>query len=380
MNKRMEEITPFIVMDVLDKAGEMEKNGVNDVIHMEVGEPDFNIPQCAMEATVEAVRTGQTHYTNSLGDVELREEIANFYKSEYGVTLDLNQIVITSGSSPAILMAMMLVANENDEIIVSNPGYSCYRNFATAVGAKTVEYPISAEEGYQYDVERLRTYITDRTAAIVINSPMNPTGTLLRPDVMECLARLGVPIISDEIYHGLVYGNERAHTILEYTDESFVLNGFSKRFAMTGMRLGFLIFPKRYIRTVTNMNQNLFICAPSISQKAGLAALRGATVEINAMRETYDERRRFLLHRLNEIGLKVVAEPQGAFYVFADVRDFTDDCYKFAFSILEHCHVGVTPGVDFGSMGEGYIRFSYANSLDNIAEAMNRIERYLKKK
>jgi aspartate/methionine/tyrosine aminotransferase len=206
---------------------------------------------------------------------------------------------------------------------------------------------------------------------------MNPTGTLLEDSFLKEIATLGVPVISDEIYHGLVYEG-RARSILEFTDKAFVLNGFSKRFAMTGLRLGYLIAPKEYIRPLQKLQQNLFICAPSVAQQAGIAALNEAMEDVERMKAIYNERRIYMISRLKEMGFKIDAEPKGAFYIFCDARKFTKDSYKFAFDILEHAHVGVTPGVDFGTSGEGYIRFSYANSLENIKEAMDRIEAYLK--
>ncbi|MBQ1836034.1 MAG: aminotransferase class I/II-fold pyridoxal phosphate-dependent enzyme, partial [Paludibacteraceae bacterium] len=232
--------------------------------------------------------------------------------------------------------------------------------------------------GYQFDVERLKKVITPNTAAIVINSPMNPTGTLLEPSVMRDMAALGVPIISDEIYHGLVYGSAKAHSILEFTDEAFVVNGFSKRYAMTGLRVGYLIAPKRYMRDIQTIQQNLFICASSISQQAAVSVLSGAAdAEVDSMRKTYDERRVYLLDRLQSMGFDIKTEPKGAFYVFADASRFTSDCYKFAFDILEKCHVGITPGIDFGSRGERFVRFSYANSIENIKTAMDRLQSIL---
>ena len=190
------------------------------------------------------------------------------------------------------------------------------------------------------------------------------------------VASLGVPIISDEIYHGLVYEG-RAHSILEYTDKAFVLNGFSKRFAMTGLRLGYLIAPKSCMRSLQKLQQNLFICASSIAQQAGIAALRQADTDVERMKHIYDERRRYMITRLREMGFKIKVEPQGAFYIFADARKFTADSYRFAFDVLENAHVGITPGIDFGTGGEGYVRFSYANSLENIQTGLDRISQYL---
>ncbi len=375
-NPQVEQITPFIVMDVLEKANEMQKKGIS-IIHLEVGEPDFNIPECVATAAKDAYDRHQTHYTHSLGHPDLRAAIADFYQKEYGVKVNPECIVVTSGSSPAILLTLMLLCEPESEVIMSNPGYACYRNFTLAAHANPVLVPLRAVNGFQYDIEDIKKSITPLTRGIFINSPMNPTGTLLEESFYKEIASLGVPVISDEIYHGLVYEG-RARSILEFTDKAFVLNGFSKRFAMTGLRLGYLIAPKEYMRSLQKLQQNLFICAPSIAQQAGIAALTQAGEDVENMKAIYNERRIYMISRLKEMGFKIDVEPKGAFYIFADARKFTKDSYKFAFEILEHAHVGITPGVDFGTAGEGYIRFSYANSLENIKEGMDRIEAYLK--
>jgi aspartate/methionine/tyrosine aminotransferase len=375
MNPLINKMTSFIVMDVLEKAQEMEARGIN-IIHLEVGEPDFDMPACVAQAAQAAYNEGKTHYTHSLGDPDLRRAIADFYVSEYGVGVDLDCIVVTSGSSPAILMALMLLCEAGGEVILSNPGYACYSNFVLACNGVPVEVNLKAENGFLFDMDELKKAITPRTRAIFINSPMNPTGTLLSKEQMQELAALNIPILSDEIYHGLVYEG-KAHSMLEFTGEAFVLNGFSKRFAMTGLRLGYLIAPKKYMRSLQTLQQNLFICAPSTAQKAGIAALKQAEADVQRMRQTYNQRRLYMLQRLRGMGFTIHTEPQGAFYVFADARRFTTDCYHFAFDVLEKAHVGITPGIDFGSNGEGFVRFSYANSIENIKEAMDRLEKYL---
>ena len=374
-NPQIEQMTSFIVMDVLERANELQKQGI-DIIHLEVGEPDFDVPICVAEAAKSAYDLHRTHYTHSLGDLELRQEIAAFHQREYGVTVDPDCIVVTSGSSPAILLVMMLLCNPDSEVILSNPGYACYRNFVLAAQAKPVLVPLSEAKGLQYDIESIRKCVTPRTAAIFINSPMNPTGMLLDESFLKEVASLGVPVVSDEIYHGLVYEG-RAHSILEYTKNAFVLNGFSKRFAMTGLRLGYLIAPKSYMRSLQKLQQNLFICASSIAQQAGIIALRQATADVERMKQIYNERRMYMIGRLREIGFVIKVEPKGAFYIFADARKFTTDSYRFAFDVLEHAHVGITPGIDFGTGGEGYVRFSYANSLENIKEGLDRLSLYL---
>ncbi len=376
MNKAIDNITSFIVMDVLERAKAMQAQGI-DVIHLEVGEPDFDVPSCVAESAKSAIEQGVTHYSHSLGDADLRQAIAIFYHQEYGVTVNPDCIVVTSGSSPAILLAIMVLCEAGGEVILSNPGYACYSNFVRACNGVPVEVDLTAESGFQFNVEKVKQAITSRTRAIFINSPMNPTGTLLSGSVMQQLSELNIPILSDEIYHGLVYKG-KVHSILEYTQNAFVLNGFSKRFAMTGLRLGYLIAPPEYMRNLQVLQQNLFICAPSIAQRAGIAALTQASADVDRMRDIYNERRIYMINRLRQMGFTIHTEPQGAFYIFADASRFTTDSYRFAFDMLEKAHVGVTPGIDFGSRGEGYIRFSYANSLDNIKKALDRVEQYLK--
>ncbi|HEY9123641.1 MAG TPA: pyridoxal phosphate-dependent aminotransferase [Bacteroidales bacterium] len=376
MNPTIDKMSPFIVMEVLEKAQEMEKRGIN-IIHMEVGEPDFSVPVCVSEASIKAVAEGYTHYTHSLGMPELRDELARFYKKEYNVTVDPECIILTSGSSPAILTLLMLLCNTGDEVLVSNPGYACYRNFALACHAIPVDVPLSAHNGFQFDINEVLKAKTDKTRAMFINSPMNPCGVLIKDEVFEGLVKTGIPIISDEIYHGLVYEG-KTRSILEFTNEAFVVSGFSKRFAMTGLRLGYLIAPKKYIRSLQILQQNLFICAPSVSQYAAIAALKSAEEDVNSMRQVYNERRVYMISRLRAMGFIIETEPQGAFYIFADAGKFTNNAYQFAFEVLENAHVGITPGTDFGSRGEGFVRFSYANSLENLKEGLDRLERYLK--
>ena len=374
--QKVKEITPFIVMEVLEKAAEMEQQGIN-VIHLEVGEPDFSVPQCVSEAVQTAFNEGRTHYTHSLGDPELRKQIAEKYKEEYNVSVSPDQIIVTSGSSPAILLTLGVLCEADDEIIISDPGYACYANFIRFIGAKPINVPVYEEDGFQYRYEEIKKRITSRTRAIMINSPMNPTGNLLSLELMRDLVKFEIPIISDEIYHGLVY-EKPAHSILEVTDKAFVLNGFSKRYAMTGLRLGYVIAPKEYVRCMQKVQQNLFICASSTAQRAGIEALRSAKTDVDKMRETYNKRRKYLIERLSGLGFEIKVKPTGAFYVFVNAKHLSSDSYKLAFDILEKAHVGVTPGIDFGPNGEGFLRFSYANSIENIKEGMDRLKVYLK--
>jgi aspartate/methionine/tyrosine aminotransferase len=377
ITKRAEEIRPFIVMDVLERAQELESQGEH-VIHLEVGEPDFDTPACVRAAGERALREGKTHYTHSLGLLELRQAICEHYLKRYGVEITPEQVIVTSGTSPAMLLIFGALLEAGDEVIISDPHYACYPNFIRFVDGIPVRVPVAEEDGFQFRPEEIRRMVSPRTRAIFINSPANPTGNLLSSERMAEIAKLGPMVISDEIYHGLVYEGEE-HTILEYTEESFVLNGFSKLYAMTGWRLGYVIAPSRFVRPMQKMQQNFFISASAMAQWAGVEALQNeeAAAEVARMVRTYDERRRYMIQRLKKMGFGITVEPTGAFYVLANAKRFSTDSYRLAFDILHNAKVGVTPGVDFGPNCEGYIRFTYANSLENIAEGMDRLERYL---
>jgi aspartate/methionine/tyrosine aminotransferase len=372
---RAQQIKPFIVMDVLERANALERAGI-DVIHLEVGEPDFDTPQCVKDAVCQALEEGQTHYTHSLGAFDLRQAISQYYLDTYDVVVNPDQIVVTSGTSPAMLLVFSALLEPGDEVIVSDPGYACYANFIKFLDGVPAEVPVYEEDGFQYRPEAIQARISDRTKAILINSPSNPTGNLLSARRMQSIAELAPYIVSDEIYHGLVYEGQE-HSILEFTQHAFVLNGFSKLYAMTGFRLGYLIAPEAFVRPIQKLQQNFFICANSVAQRAALVALQEAGPDVARMQHIYDERRQYMVKRLKELGFGITVEPTGAFYVFANARHISADSYQLAFDILEKAHVGVTPGIDFGANGEGYLRFSYANSMQNIAEGMKRIEAYL---
>ncbi|HYA04221.1 MAG TPA: pyridoxal phosphate-dependent aminotransferase [Syntrophobacteria bacterium] len=375
--RRAEEIRPFIVMDVLERAQALEKRGEH-IIHLEVGEPDFDTPAGIRAAGDRALAEGKTHYTHSLGLLELREAICDYYERRYRVRVSPDQVIVTSGTSPAMLLIVGVLTEPGDEVIISDPHYACYPNFIHFVGGKAVRVPVEEADGFQYRPEEIARKITAKTKGIFINSPANPTGNLLSPERMAAIAKLGPVVISDEIYHGLVYEGEE-HSILEYTDNCFVLNGFSKLYAMTGWRLGYVIAPPRFVRPMQKLQQNFFISANAMAQWAAVEALTSpaAADEVARMVRIYDERRRYMIQRLKGMGLGVTVEPTGAFYILANAKRFSGDSYRLAFDILDHAKVGVTPGIDFGLNAEGYLRFSYANSLENIAEGMDRLERYL---
>jgi len=265
------------------------------------------------------------------------------------------------------------------EIILSDPHYACYPNFVRFLDGEPTFVDIQAHDGFQLNPDDVARAVNEKTRGVLINSPSNPTGVVMEPERMKELAKLNIPIISDEIYHGLVYeGKERS--ILEFTKNAFVLNGFSKLYAMTGWRLGYLIAPPQYIRPIQKMAQNFFISAADFVQCGGVEALTNSSQHTARMRDTFNQRRLAMLPRLKEMGFKIEVDPTAAFYILADARRFSSDSYRFAFEILEESGVGVTPGIDFGSNAEGFIRFSYTNSLENILAGLDRIELYLKRR
>ena len=374
VSKRAEDMTSFIVMDVLERANEMERAGV-DIVHLEVGEPDFDTPACVKAAACKALDEGHTHYTHSLGLFELREGICHHFQKTYNVSVNPHQIVVTSGSSPAIFLAFAALLEKGDQVIISDPHYACYPNFVRFVDGVPVTIPVYEEDGFQYRPEAIREKISSKTKAIFINSPSNPTGNLLSEKRMREIAAMVDPpdapyIVSDEIYHGLVYEGKE-HSILEFTDRAFVINGFSKAFAMTGLRLGYVIAPQAFIRPMQKISQNFFISANAMVQRAGITALQDAGDDVKRMLQKYNKRRKFLIGRLKQLGFGITVEPTGAFYVFANAKHLSGDSYQLAFDILEKARVGVGPGIDFGKNGEGYLRFSYASSMEKIEEGMN---------
>ncbi|HSR11898.1 MAG TPA: pyridoxal phosphate-dependent aminotransferase, partial [Thermodesulfobacteriota bacterium] len=316
---------------------------------------------------------------HSLGLVELREAIAEYYFKQYGVEVSPDQIMVTSGTSPGMLLLFMSLLEPGDEVILPNPYYACYPNFICMVEGKPVFVKVYEEEGFQYRPEEIKALIGPKTKGIFVNSPANPTGNLTPPDRLRSIAGLGRTVVSDEIYHGLVYEGKE-HSILEFTRDAMVINGFSKLYAMTGWRLGYLIVPPEFIRPLQKMHQNFFISANAFVQWAGIAALRECKEEVVRMKEIYNTRRKFILGKLKEMGLGVTVEPTGAFYVLANAKKYSTNSFELAFDILKKAKVGCTPGIDFGDNAEGYLRFSYANSLENIEEAMRRLKRYFEER
>jgi aspartate/methionine/tyrosine aminotransferase len=371
----LDDVSAFYAVEVFQAAKALEAQG-RSVIHLEFGEPDFPTPEVVTQAAIEALRRGATHYTHSMGIPELRETICAYHNAKYGLALDAERVLVSAGTSVLMFLVMLLLLEPGDEVILPDPTYACYANFVRLARGVPVAVPIHESEGFQLDPAAVRARIGPRTRALLVCSPANPTGVVTRPEVLRELAELGLPVISDEIYHGLSYGG-RDHSVLEYTERAFVLNGYSKYFAMTGWRLGYLLFPPEVRPALMRLHQNVMISAPDFPQHAAIAAMREAVPVCEGYVREYDRRRLYVIERLAQIGLPLKYEPAGAFYVFADARHIAPDSLTLAMDILHETGVALTPGFDFGPGGEGYLRFSYANSLENLATALDRLEGYL---
>ena len=372
VSSRSGAITPFLAMEVMERGMAMARSGV-DVLQLGVGEPGFSPPPEVVDAVSAAVSRGHTHYTDSRGLYELREAIAADCHRRRGVQVSPDQVVVTSGSSPALLLVANLLLDQGDEVIIPTPHYPCYPNLVTVSGGCPVFVPTVPEDGYQIDVDRVRRVITNRTKGILVASPANPTGAVQSPKVMEDLAALGIPVLSDEVYDGLLYEGARNTSPLTLSEGCFVFDGFSKRYAMTGFRLGYVIAPITAIRRLVSLQQNLFISAAHFVQTAGLAALAHGEPHLEMMVAEYEKRRQCLVDGVRSLGLSVRVPPAGAFYVLADARHLNRDSLALAFEILERAHVALGPGRDFGDIAEGFLRFSFAASSNDIELALERL-------
>jgi aspartate/methionine/tyrosine aminotransferase len=375
VSARASAVHAFVVMDVVARAKELEAAG-HDVVRMDVGDPDFATPDVVTLAAEAAMEAGDTGYTQSQGLPDLRDAVAERFGSKYGVAVDAADIVVTQGTSPAMLLMFGALLDPGDEVIIADPCYPAYPNYIAFLGGVPVRVQARAADGFRMRIDEVEAAITPRTRCIMINSPSNPTGTVLPPEDLSALAevaeRHGLYVASDEIYHGLDFTGTD-HSILEFTDRAFVLNGFSKLYAMTGWRLGYLVAPRAFVRAAEVIQQNFFLCANHFVQVAGVTALLSAGDDVERMRATYDERRRFLVPALRGLGLGVEVEPTAAFYVFADARAWGGDSLALTYRLLEEADVAAAPGVDFGPGGEGFLRFSYATSRERLVEGVERL-------
>jgi aspartate/methionine/tyrosine aminotransferase len=351
---------------------------------MEVGEPDFPTPEPIRQAAVRALQGDALPYTEALGLPELREAIAGHYRARYGLSLPPERVVVTAGSSGALLLTMALLLDPGAELLMADPGYPCNRQFARAVNGEPVGLPVGPETGYQLTAELVERRWSARTAAVLVASPSNPTGTLIAPEALagihEVVRRHHGRLVVDEIYHGLTYGSAApVQSALALGDDLLVVSSFSKYFDMTGWRLGWLVAPPDAVRDLEKLAQNLFICPSTLAQRAALAAFLPETLEVlEARRRELQARRDLLVPALRELGFGVPVTPAGAFYVYADCSRFAADSFQFALDLLEQAGVAVTPGKDFGEhQPERYLRFAYTTSLPQLEEGIRRLGRFL---
>jgi aspartate/methionine/tyrosine aminotransferase len=375
-------ISSFHVMDLLRRAKQLEAQG-RDVIHMEIGEPDFAAPHTIVNAGVKQLLTGEIKYTAAAGLPELRQKIANFYQQRYGITVPIRRIFVTPGASGAFLLAFGVSLNPNETLLMTDPCYPCNSNFVSLFDANTQTIPVDASTNYQLTAELIQQRWTTTTKGVLIASPSNPTGTLIPEHelqrTIQTVQQLGGCFYSDEIYHGLVY-NQTAHSALEFSNDVFVINSFSKYFAMTGWRIGWLIVPEAFVDATEKLTQNIFIATATDAQYAALAALDDETlVELEHRRAEFAKRRDFLYENLLRLGFDIPVKPEGAFYIYAHCDKFTDDSYQFALDLLEQQAVAITPGKDFGSYQAHHsLRFAYTTSIERMAEAIARLKQFIR--
>lgn len=378
---RTAEIAPFYVMELLRRAKQLEAQG-RDIIHMEIGEPDFATPQAIVDAGAKQLKTGTVKYTSAAGLPELREKIADYYQSHYAVSVKKENIFITPGASGAFLLALAASVNPGDALLMADPCYPCNSNFIKLFNGLAVTLPVGASTGYQLTAELIEQNWDSSTKGVLIASPSNPTGTLIEPEAFaHCIYAVndrGGCFYSDEIYHGLVYGKQ-APTALKFSSNVFVINSFSKFFGMTGWRIGWLIVPDEFVETTEKLAQNMFISAPTLSQYAALAAFDEQTLaELEGRRAEFADRRDFLYNALIKLGFEIAAKPDGAFYIYANCAKFSGDSYQFAVDLLEAEGVAVTPGKDFGNFqAHQHLRFAYTTSIERMAVAVQRLERFV---
>lgn len=379
--QRVADIQSFKVMDLLRRAKELEASG-RDVIHMEIGEPDFSTAEPIVRAGQQALADGLTQYTPALGIQPLRQAIASFYKQRYDLDLDPARVVVTPGGSGALLLLSALLVDPGKTLMMADPAYPCNRQFLRLVEARAKLVPTEPDNGFCLTPNAVRSAWDESCAGLLLASPANPTGVVIPEADLRALCdtvrELGGHRLVDEIYHGLSYGME-APSVLQVDDDAFVLNSFSKYFGMTGWRLGWVVAPQAAVPELEKLAQNLYISAPSMAQYAALACFEADTLAIlEQRRASFAERRDYLLPALRELGMHIPFAPQGAFYIYADASALTDDTFRFCFDLLEAEGVAITPGLDFGSHhAERYIRFAYTTSMTNLQRAVERIRRFI---
>lgn len=386
ISKRAQAISPFHVMDILAQAKAMQARG-HDIIHMEVGEPDFETPKPIIEAGIKALKDARTHYTPALGLPELRQAIADWYQTHYNVKVSADRIIVTPGASGALLLVMGALLDKDNKVMLADPGYPCNRHFARFVEGDVNSVPVTAESHYQLTAQHVEEHWDANTRLALVASPSNPTGTVLSKTELGALSaavkKQQGTLIVDEIYHGLTYDGFQAPSALQVDDEAFVINSFSKFFGMTGWRLGWLVVPDGYTEVMDRLAQNLYLAAPTMSQYAALAAFEADTLTIlEQRRQILQQRRDALIPTLEQVGFNFTVKPQGAFYLYADcsalLNEQVPDSMVLSRYLLKEAGVAITPGLDFGNFeAEKHCRFAYTTSEGRLLEAAERIGKAL---
>ena len=382
--RRVEALGEEAAFEVLALAQAMERAGAN-IVHLEIGEPDFDTPEHIKEAAIDALKKGLTHYTPTPGLLELREAIAERMRGDYGVDVKPEEVLVTPGAKPGIFYSLLAIVEEGDEVILPNPGFPAYENAVKLAGGKPVYVPLREEKEFRVTYDDIAERLSDKTKAIIINSPHNPCGSMLTPsdikDIAELAKKRGLYVLSDEVYSKLVYEGEFRSLLNELSLEegAIVIDGFSKTYAMTGWRLGYCIASRDLIKRMSKLQNNSVSCVPAFVQIAGIAALKGPQDCVKEMARQYKERRDVIVNEINSVEGFNCQRPKGAFYAFANVKRYGMKSYDLMKFLLEKAKVAVLHGSAMGSYGEGYLRFSYATSVDKIREGFARIREALKR-
>jgi len=381
--RRMQDIAPFRVMEILAQARAMESQG-RDVVHMEIGEPDFVSPAPVLSAAKASIEAGQTHYTPAVGLDSLREAIAAYYDQKFGVNVDPRRIIVTPGASGALQLVLGVLVSPGDRVLVTDPGYPCNRHMISLFGGQPVSLPVSMDDGFALTPLALADELDAGTRALMLASPSNPTGNLIGLDALRGLNNElqqlpGTVLICDEIYQGLQYDSTPETALMLGADNVVVINSFSKFFGMTGWRVGWVVAPEAMIEPMERLAQNIFLAAPTTAQHAALAAFSDDNMAIlEERRQAFEERRDYLYTAIDGLGFGVGTIPEGAFYLYADAGRFTDDSMSFTRELLEKAGVAITPGLDFGSHGAArHVRFAYTTGLERLQEGVGRLQRFL---
>lgn len=381
VSRRAEEIQPFHVMALLARARELEATG-RDIVHMEIGEPDFATPEPVKQAAIEAIQRNETHYTPAVGLPALRQDIAQHYGDRYQVTIEAGQVIVTPGASGALLLALGAILDPEDELLLADPGYPCNRWFARFIESRSRSINVDEQTSYQLNLDLIKANWSSHSRAVLLASPANPTGTLIEKQemqqIIDWVGQQGGWVVVDEIYGQLVYGKD-SYTAAGMGDNVVVINSFSKYFNMTGWRLGWLVAPLKLVQLMDRMAQNIFLAASTPAQYAARAAFLPETLEILEQRRAiFQQRRDYLLPELQAMGWEIPVIPDGAFYIYAGSEQFAADSYQLSLKLLEEAAVAITPGIDFGqNRAAQYVRFAYTTDINRLREGVSRIRHFI---